>query len=268
MSNVDILLQQAVEASLGQTQASKQLADKVKETSSQIEATVASKIEQLDQWKANVKADQISGQARYAHDIDLTELPVDHFFPVWWKMATNEQGGCDITIARHYSRDHNLKPFGEGIVHVAGLLLQIEGCDSGWGGDAQYLQIKRLSQTYRETVRKVAHRMMCIVRPVDGSRPIYSGVTSGNVVACTVRSGCYLRGGLRYKVLTNWNADLKYSRELDEVEITRETSSKDNWEIKWTAKAYSIHDALLGERYPEIRNAFQQTNELLFEAKS
>ncbi|MEZ8758742.1 hypothetical protein AB6D89_09800 [Vibrio splendidus] len=266
MSNVDVLLKQAVDASLQQTAASKQLSDDVKGKIGQINVTVADKVKQLDAWKESATADKMKGVARYKHIIDLTGISSDYFFPVWWNMPSNEHGGAEIDITRGYSRDRHLSPFGEGVTHLAGLLLQMEGSSVGWGGGARYLQIKRISQTYRETVRKIGHRMSCIARPIDGSKPLYSGAKSGDVVTSSSHSGCYLRGGLTYIVMMNWDSDIHFSREIGEVEIVR--YSKSTFEIKWMAKAYAIDDPFLGERYTETRNAHQYTNKQLFESKS
>ena len=266
MSNVDVLLKQAVEASLQQTAASKQLSDDVKGKMGQVNATVAAKVKQLDAWKASATADKMKGVARYKHVIDLTGISSDYFFPVWWIMPTNEHGGAGIDITRGYSRDRHLKPFGDGVTHLAGLLLQIAGGSYGWSGDAQYLQIKRISQTYRETVRKIGFRMSCIARPGDGSKPMYMGVKSGDVVGCSRYSGCYLRGGLTYTVMTNWDADIHFSKEVGEAEIGRYSGS--SGEIKWMGKAYALDDPFLGQRYAETRYAHQYTNQQLFERKS
>lgn len=266
MSNVDVLLKQAVEASLQQTSASKQLSDEVKGKMGQINATVATKIKQLDAWKESATADKMKGVARYKHIIDLTGISSDYFFPVWWCTPSNEHGGAEIDITRGYSRDRHLNPFGEGVTHLAGLLLQIEGNCYGWSGDAQYFQIKRISQTYRETVRKIGFRMSSIARPIDGTKPMYSRMKSGQVVGCPIFSGCYLRGGLTYTVMTNWDADIHFSKEVGEVEMSSRSST--NWEIKWMGKAYALNDPFLGERYAETRNAYQHTNKDLYEPKS
>ena len=266
MSNVDVLLKQAVEASLQQTAASTQLSDDVKGTIGQINATVAAKMKQLDDWKESATADKMKGVARYKHIIDLTGISSDYFFPVWWTMPTNEHGGAEIDITRWYGRDRHLTPFGDGVTHLAGLLLQLEGNENGWGGGGKYLQIKRISQTYRETVRKIRFSMSCIARPVDGSKPMYLNTKPGQVVGCPRLSGCYLRGGLTYIALTNWNTDIHFSKEVGETEMTR--CSVKNWEIKWVAKAYALDDPFLGERYAETRNAYQHTNKDLYEPKS
>lgn len=79
MSNVDVLLKQAVDASLQQTAASKQLSDDVKGKIGQINATVADKVKQLDAWKESATADKMKGVARYKHIIDLTSTSSDYF---------------------------------------------------------------------------------------------------------------------------------------------------------------------------------------------
>lgn len=254
-------------ASATQTAASQALSQEVAGKMGQIDTQVAQKIAELNTWKSGLKADQIEGVARYAKIIDLTGLPTDYFFPVWWTFPGNNHGGGEISITRDYSENGGAaNPFQDGSPnHIAGLLLQLEGGTVPWGGDSQYLHIKRLGQTYRETLRNLRYAMLCIARAVDSSKPLYGGVLNGQITSCSMASGCYLRGGLTYHALTNWPSNLTYSRELGEVEITRSVQS--TFEIKWVAKAYPISDAILGTQYPDKVVAYQHDNDGLYAAK-
>ncbi|PQQ23760.1 hypothetical protein [Photorhabdus hindustanensis] len=143
------------------------------------------------------------------------------------------------------------KPFGEGGVHIAGLLLQMEGGGIYWEGDARYLSIKRINQNYRKTVREIRYTMMSIARPIDGKYPLYNGAKSGDIVGCAVYSGCYLRGGLTYFSTSNFTQSIHYSREDEEVELTRSLQADSNFEIKWMVKSLAASDPLLGKEYED-----------------
>ncbi|MDE9543424.1 tail fiber protein [Xenorhabdus bovienii] len=164
----------------------------------------------------------------------------------------NERGANSwLTIHRNYAENReNKNPFGKDVTHLAGLEVQIEGSDTLWGGDAQYLNIKRINQRYRNTVKKIQYGMMSIARSVDGKYPLYYDWKSGDITECRVYSGCYLRGGLTYHVTSNFN-NLDYSRKENEVEIWHNVSDSDKREIKWTVKSYAIDDPLLGKDYDD-----------------
>ncbi|WDE11155.1 hypothetical protein [Thalassomonas haliotis] len=208
----------------------------------------------FDSWRASVQAEDINGARLYKSEIDLTGLSTDYFYPVWWIMPGNSRGETQMTIARNYSADSHLQPFGAGIVHIAGLNLQLEGAAYSWNGDANYLTVKRISQTYRKTVRNIAFAMPTIARPINSELPLYNGHSDGEIVPCRTRSGCYLRGGLKYQVIKNFNDDLWYSREDEEVTVS--SSVNTSWGIKWMAKSYHIDDAALGGDYGETRLAY------------
>nr|WP_237387107.1 phage tail protein [Xenorhabdus sp. Sc-CR9] len=198
-----------------------------------------------------LSAEDIKGEARFNTTIDLTGLSSDRYYPVWWQFPANNGANSWLTIHRWYPEDREKEPFGKGITHLAGLSLQIEGGDVPWGGDSQYLNIKRISQTYRKTVKNIRYGMMSIARPIDGKYPLYQGAKSGNIVECKRYSGCYLRGGLTYHVTSNFS-DIRYSRKDGEVEISRALASDNNFEIKWTAKSYSIDDPILEKDYDDM----------------
>ncbi len=190
----------------------------------------------------------ILSEPRYTTKIDLTGLSTDRYYPVWWDFPPNVGANSWLTLHRPYPYDAEKKPFGEGVTHVAGLLAQIEGGEHRWGGDAQYLNIKRINQTYRKTIKAIHYAMISIARPVDGKYPIYGDVKSGDVVDCYVYSGCYLRGGLTYFTTSNFQP-IHYSREEGEVEIYQWSSADLKREMKWMVKSLAINDPLLGEEY-------------------
>ncbi|WP_408673283.1 phage baseplate protein, partial [Xenorhabdus doucetiae] len=197
-----------------------------------------------------LSAEDVKGEPRFNTTIDLTGLSSDRYYPVWWQFPANNGANSWLTIHRWYAEDQAKEPFGKGVTHLAGLSLQIEGGDTSWGGDAQYLNIKRINQTYRNTVKAIRYSMMSIARPIDGKYPLYQGAKSGDIVECKRYSGCYLRGGLTYHVTSNFS-DIRYSRKDGEVEISHSLESHNNFEIKWTAKSYPIDDPVLGKEYDD-----------------
>ncbi|QPW31830.1 hypothetical protein AAGU53_18420 (plasmid) [Edwardsiella ictaluri] len=235
-------------------EASNKLTDAVNGKIGEIDQRVASAENEFDQWRGSVEAKDISGESLYRSTIDLTGLSSDYYYPVWWRMPNNLAGESRVMISRNYAEDRDKFPFGPGVTHLAGLLLQIEGTAHQWDGDANYMTIKRISQTYRDTVRAVKFAMMSIARPVDGVKPLYNGYTAGQVVGCDLFSGCYLRGGLTYHVAKNFKDGLLYSRQDVEVELER--SVQTSFEIKWMVKPYHKDDATLGAVYAESRLAY------------
>ncbi|MBD2806342.1 phage tail protein [Xenorhabdus szentirmaii] len=195
-------------------------------------------------------AEEIQVEPRFNTTIDLTGLSSDRYYPVWWRFPTNYNGANSwITIHRNYAENRdNKNPFGKE-THLAGLEVQIEGSDTLWGGDSHYLNIKRIYQRYRTTVKKIQHGMMSIARPVNGKYPLYYGWKSGQIVDCYTHSGCYLRGGLTYHATSNFSG-IKYSRKDEEVEISSSTSDQSTQEIKWTVKSYN--ESELGKDYENM----------------
>jgi len=210
--------------------------------------------ESFDSWRNSVQAADINGAGLYKSEIDLTGLSTDYFYPVWWIMPSNTGAETQISFSRGYSADSHLEPFGAGVGHIAGLNLQLEGAAYPWSGDANYLTVKRISQTYRKTVRAIQFALKCIARPVNGAVPLYNSYTDGQVVTCSTRSGCYLRGGLKYQVAKNFKDNLWYSREDEEVSVDSRVNT--SWEIDWKVKSYHIDDAFLGGDYGETRLAY------------
>ncbi|WP_387463151.1 pyocin knob domain-containing protein [Photorhabdus sp. RM323S] len=212
-------------------------------------------------------AADIQVEPRYTTTIDLTSLSTERYYPVWWNHPPNIGANSWLTLHRPYPYDAEKKPFGEGVTHVAGLLVQIEGGDIPWGGDAQYLNIKRINQTYRKTVKAIRYAMISIARPIDGKYPLYGDVKSGDITGCYVYSGCYLRGGLTYFLTSNFQP-IHYSREEGEVEIYRWSNADINREMKWMVKSLAISDSLLGDEYTDTTIPYSLEYDSLYQKKS
>jgi len=76
-----------------------------------IDARVDAASNQFTAWRNSVQARIINGRSLYSQEIDLTGLPTDTFYPVWWTMPGNDSGETEITISRIYSRDAGSAPF-------------------------------------------------------------------------------------------------------------------------------------------------------------
>ncbi|UUQ66344.1 phage tail protein [Pseudomonas fuscovaginae UPB0736] len=235
-----------------------------------IDARMDVALDQFTNWRNSVKAKDINGKESYAQIIDLTGLPTDMMYPVWWRMPGNDRGVSEISITRTFSQDSDRDPFKNNAeVHVAGLNLELEGCGCLWHGDANFMAIKRVSQTYRETVRRAEFGMLCIARPATGTLPMYAGIKSGDLVNSYQDSGCYLRGGLTYKLVKNFSEEVHYSRVDKEVEISRAVVNEVNntGEIAWMVKSFSINAPEMGQAYPETRLAYTNDNDKRYTVK-
>ncbi|MBA5956010.1 phage tail protein [Pseudomonas lactis] len=222
--------------------------------------------EQFSTWRGTVQAKDINGRASYSQVIDLTGLSTNIFYPVWWRMPGNEQGISEIVISRNYAQNHELNPFNNNFEpHVAGLNLQMEGCGIPWNGDANFLAIKRVSQTYRETVRKAQFAMLSFVRPVTGLKPIWLNLTPGVLTTSPQESGCYLRGGLTYLVTKSFQEPVKYSRTDEEVELSQAVTPE--YEISWKVKPFVMTAPELGDTYPESNTAYTLDNDKRYAVK-
>ncbi|WP_240994072.1 phage tail protein [Pseudomonas trivialis] len=242
------------------------LTDEVTNQIGKIDARVEAAQAQFSAWRATVQAKDINGRASYTQEIDLTGLSTDIFYPVWWRMPGNEQGVSEIIISRNYAQNQELNPFKNNFdAHVAGLNLQMEGCGIPWNGDANFLTIKRISQTYRETARKAQFGMFCIVRPVTGLKPIWLNFTPGAFTTSPLESGCYLRGGLTYLVTKSFQAPVNFSRVDEEVELSRSVTPE--YEISWKVKPFAMTASELGATYPESNTAYTLDNDKRYAVK-
>ena len=200
-----------------------------------------------------MKAKDIQGEGRYKTTIDFTHLSTDYFYPVWFKMPDNSHGKNKISVVRHYTSDYNRDPFGDGDHHVAGLNVQLEGCGYAWNGDANYLTIKRISQTYRKTIRCIKFGLKSIARHyrenAQDTRPIYNSYTDGQAVSCDTHSGFYLRGGLSYEVITNASMEIQSYNGTGIEEVSVYSKRENSWTIDFKVKPYQEDDVTLGDDY-------------------
>jgi len=211
---------------------------------SEITSTVNAKIAQLDNWKASLTPQSIAAAKNYVSAIDLTGLSTDRYYPVWWSGVSGKSDIQRIVICRHYSDDEDLDPFNTQNGNLAGLFLEIETIAT-LSSVLRYFAVVRLSQVLRKTVRNIRHGMRCAnVLPADGHlSDTYHTQNKINPYRC----GLYLRGGLTYRVISNYHALLNYSREDGEVEIS--ASSVFTHKGRWMAKSYNINDPFLGPEY-------------------
>ncbi|QCG64516.2 hypothetical protein [Pseudomonas veronii] len=232
-----------------------------------IDARVDAASNQFTAWRNSVQAKDINGRALYKQEIDLTGLSTDVFYPVWWTMPGNEAGETEITISRYFSRDSQKAPFGEGVVHIAGLSLQLEGIGYIWSGDSNFMAVKRISQTYRETVRGISFGMICTARAVTGLRPMYLGLTAGQLTNSPQFSGVYLRGGLSYSITKTFDYPINFSKVDSEVSMADNVTA--DWEVRWSVKPYSMAqaDAVIGKVYQNKSLAYSYDNDARYTSK-
>jgi len=221
---------------------------------SEITSTVNAKITQLDNWKASLTPAKIAAEPRYVSTIDLTGLSSDRYYPVWWAAVNSKSGIQKIVICRNQSDDAALDPFNTQDGNLAGLFLEIENAATLSNG-LRYFSVVRLSQVLRKTVRNIRHGMRCAnVLPADGQlSDTYYVQNKINPYRC----GLYLRGGLTYRVISNYHAALDYSRDDGEVEIF--ASSVFAHKGRWMVRSYDINDPFLGSEYDNFTapyNAF------------
>ncbi|MBJ2284638.1 phage tail protein [Pseudomonas sp. MF6755] len=242
------------------------LTDTVTNQIGKIDARMDAAQEQFSAWRGRVQAKDLNGRASYSQMIDLTGLSTDIFYPVWWRMPGNEQGISEIIISRNHAQNHELNPFNNNFEpHVAGLNLQMEGCGIPWNGDANFLTVKRISQTYRETVRCAQFGMLSYVRPVTGLKPIWLNQPVGTLVSSPQESGCYLRGGLSYIVTKSFEEPVKFSRSDAEVELSQAVTA--DYEISWKVKPFVMTAPEMGVTYPESRMAYTLDNDQRYAVK-
>ena len=66
----------------------------------------------------------------------------DYLYPVWFSFPGHDFGVGKLQISRHYT-------WNPGVIHpshTAALLCEIEGNGTRWGGDANFLEIKRFNE--------------------------------------------------------------------------------------------------------------------------
>jgi len=123
----------------------------------------------------------------------------DYLYPVFWQFPDNRFGVGKLEISRHYVWDHPV--LSAGPYHAASLLLQIEGNDTPWGGDAEYLKVLKYFWQYNKTASHLRYGGYAQREKIDALGAAMYGLEDTNYT----HSGIYLRGGgLRYRFSSNW----------------------------------------------------------------
>jgi len=197
---------------------------------------------------------RLSAEPRFISTIDLTGLSTNRYYPVWWQHNSSKQGRQKITIARVNNDDANLDPFGTGST-TAALLLEIEQTNHIFTtATSIYTRITNLSQLTRKTVRQIRYQMRCSsVQPEDGQ--LTDNFFTQNAIN-PYRSGLYLRGGLTYRVLSNFHQALEYSR--TDTEVVCSASATFTTRGAFMVKSYDINDPFLGPEYDNFTTPYNE----------
>lgn len=167
----------------------------------QINAQVASKIAELDAWKAAA-----SPEKRITTEITIGGSK-DFFYPMWWRSrGSGAEGTHRLTIHRpyHLDGDDSKRPLNPAGPHQAGLLLELEIGDCAVGGDPKFFDIKRFGETYNRTIANLGYQFPGHQYRIDPAGLAFNGVADGVTSPCGFICGLYLRGGgLTYKITTN-----------------------------------------------------------------
>ena len=182
----------------------------------EIDKRIETKEAEVDQFLAEAEPEH-----RYVQDITIGGS-VDYFYPVWWTFSSSGHSGGFISIARAYDWNYDTRPLNADSVHQAGLLLQLEGRDRGWGGDPKFCQIKRFGETYDFLVSHIEHKMYSYYEDTGTN----TSVSNEHKLLATNPnySGVYLRGGgLTYRIQNNWKANAaSYSDSQNRVDLVQD----------------------------------------------
>lgn len=230
-------------------QASNALTSTVNGKIADIDRRVDVKIQQMEAWRK-----ENTPERRIVIDFTIGGSK-DFFYPVWWRFRTaGEDGTHQVSIVRNYAWNgvENERPLNASSVHQAGLLLEMEGSDVAWGGDAKFLEIKRFSETYNPTVSHVSHAMYCKQYRIDMNKPVYNSIPEGTLAACNmVLSGAYLRGGgLNYRVISNLPLDFGFH---DGKGGAREIANGPHVNVRWEVEPIALASRVAP---PQTLNAF------------
>jgi hypothetical protein len=232
---------QTVEERIGDlTTASNLLTSAVENKVGEIDSKVSAKEAEVDNFLQNA-----TPETRYKQIIHIGGSK-EFFYPVWFRMPDASSGVSNINVCRAYHLDGVQRPLNSSSPHQAGLLLEMEGCAFPWGGDANFLEIKRYSKTYNATVSNVSFAMYCKAEKVNSEKQIYPGIPE-NVSGDYGRShsGLYLRGGgLTYHIIKNWTGDVHFHNGSDELRRDIYQVETDSWSVKFYAEPIPIADII------------------------
>lgn len=180
--------------------------------------TVIGKVEEID-TRVEVKEKEVdeflvnaTPEKRYVQDIKIGGS-TDYLYPVFWQFPDCSFGVGKLEISRHYSWNKNTLDD----THVASLLLQIEGNAAPWNGDANYLRLLRYRYKYNKTASHLQFAGFSYRESIDENPPEY-GADGVNYRY----SGVYLRGGLTYRLSSNWSFSPLRLQNEDDINETLE----------------------------------------------
>ena len=164
---------------------------------------VAGKMSAIDAKVAQAEIDfnNLTPEKRIVTEITIGGSS-DFLYPVWWGFPGDAYGVSKLTIARQFNINA-AEPIG-GVLglqdhsHAYGLMLELEGNGNAWSGGANFMQIKRFSETYDVGISHVQFSMHCD-----------AALSASD--AYPARSGCYLRGGgLTYQIISNQDLGVQF----------------------------------------------------------
>ena len=206
----------------------------------EIDNEVAEKKAEVDQFLADAQP-----EPRIVHDIFIGGSP-DYFYPVWWQFPSSSGIRGAITISRRYfwNGDIEERPLNPDTVHQAGLLLEVDGGGHGSGGDPKFVEVKRFSTTYTNTISHLSLFMYSKTERIDPSKPCHYQCDDNFKPYCHSHSGIYLRGGgLNYRISKNWSGEINYHKGEDLLRRDLHRSLSNN--VCWYAEPVHISNALV-----------------------
>lgn len=173
----------------------------------------------------------------------------DKLYPVWFRFPGNEMGDAKLMICREYYKDAENHPLVPNVPHQASLLLQLEGNSCSWGGDANFMEVKRFSERYNPTVSHVSFAMYCKAELYPGIDALYPDASHSFAAQCRPCSGVYLRGGgLTYKIVKNWAGDIGFHDGSDDLRRNLARHQQDGWGVQWYAEPIPFSELLQPEK--------------------
>ncbi|NHB94560.1 hypothetical protein [Photorhabdus cinerea] len=210
---------------------------------SQINSTLDSSVNSLNQWKNTTKAIDISGQGRY-----LTTLTVkgdkDTFYPVFFRMNSGDETVIQIHRSFGWNSKEKEDPSDFDATHVASALVILRGQADPWHGDANYLRTIVNVQRYRQCVAKVGFLAWCEAVKGDPAGPDTS--YNRNEIGYLARqySSFMLRGGnLMYEIYSNSPISFRLLNDGDVIA----THPYENTNVKWVARTVALANAEAGD---------------------
>lgn len=199
-----------------------------------IDARVGTKEGEVDSFLQDA-----TPETRYVQDITIGGS-ADYLYPVWWNFQSSAAGVSKVSVCRNYvwNGEVGARPLNPGSSTQAGLIFEVEGCDTPWGGDPDIMEIKRFIYTYNPLLSHSSYRMFCEAEAVPGaSAVVYAGIQPNTFGAhCATHSGIYLRGGgLTYRIIKNWLGDISFHDGSDMLQRQISSVQSSSWSVRWYA---------------------------------